>query len=610
MKRRPGRKGFTLIEVLVVLGILVILFGMLFAPMIASLDMVTIGQSKVAMQNAARSALEEMRREIGNAMYIYPTPGLILKGADGLLGTSDDVRLPNYSQIVFVSAQRTDTGAIAQPLSPRVDSAGNIVATRLRPALLDESREYDSSNTFVLVREEGYYTRHEDADAVWWDFTNVGGATNPVRNLLTPRGSYDIPVTRSICTASGCSDRVHTGYVTECPNCGSSDLIYIHDNVQFRPERIVGEVLQPAAHHTIYQARHAAWSGLHNRGDVELNDLYPQSATDLPMHLGASELDPRIVLVNPTDMSVVRDSYENVDNSNTILTWNSDRGVIQIGATTGRWVNVPAPMASIVPGEYYPIQIQHERPDQTVVSSVDSYDKDGSLSASRQWDLVPIYPSLGPLTCTDCGGVFDPTVYSPGDPCPNPGCSGTLVSTAQVGDPAMPIAYRIDPTMAGANAPAKIVPESVHVVVWGRDTVGRMYQTAYTETTTIDQAQIGEEQYAVVSSDHGQRAEVRFNELQPPSPRMLTRAGIAVQDFGIYIQYYYRRNYDPAAPENDYIVKVDYSTQEIINLSLALQRYVTPVADPSNPDALIIPPDASPDRVALQDQVQVRNLSR
>lgn len=605
---RRRRGGFTLIEVLVVLAILVILFAMLFAPMIASLDMVSAGQSKVTMQNAVRNALREMRREIANAMYIYPVPGLALKGADGLLGTEDDERIANPSEIVFVGPARTATGELIEPLAPRTDSLGRIVATRLRAALLDDTRPYGRNNPFVLVREEGYYIRHEDAEKVWWEFTNTG-ATTPVRNLLTPRGGYDIPVNQSICLATGCTGRVHQGYITECPDCGGSEIAYVHDNLQFFPERITGETVQPTANYTLFQARYGSWAGFHNRGNIELNDLLPASASNPLMVLGASELDPRILIYNPTDWSVVRDSWQNSDASNTILTWDSNRGVIQVGATTGRWVNVTDPNTTPTPGEYYPLDIQNERPDQPA-TSFDRYNDDGTLTGARVWDLVPIYPTLGVLICTGCGATYDPTQYTVGQACPDPSCGGTLVSTAQPGDPAMPIAYRIDPTMAGAYQPAKVVPGSVRVVVWGTDTLGNIYQTAYSETSNTNQAEIGPEQFAVVLSDFGQRAEVRFNELSPPSPRMLTDAGLTVQSFGVYIQYYYRRNYDPTAPDNDYVLKVDYSTQEIINLRLALQRYIELEADPGNPDARIIPPDASPDRVSLEDQVQVRNLGR
>ncbi len=616
MRGQRSRAGFTLVEVLVVLAILVILFAMLFAPMIASLDMVSAGQSKVTMQTAARNALNEIRREVSNAMYIYPVPGLILKGADGLLGTPDDVSIPNPSEIVFVGPARTTTGELVEPLAPRSDATGRIIATRIRVSLADEAAVYGRNNPFVLVREEGYYDRMEDASSVWWEFTNVSAA-DPVRNVLSPRMGYDLPASRTVCTAPGCADRVHEGYLTECPTCAGSDLLYIHDNLQFLPERISGETLQAMANNTLFQSRHGAWAGFYNRGTFELNDLVPSSPGKELMTLGASELDPRIVMLNPSDWSVVRDSWATTDNSNTILTWDSDRGVIQVGATTGRWVSVTNPNDlnasgdgdSLDPGEYYTLNIQNERPDQAA-ATIDVYDDSGALAAVRAWDIVPIYPATGVLKCSGCGSTWDPASYNVGDPCPSGGAAcGVLVSSAQAGDPAMPIAYRIDPTMGGAWAPAKIVPGSVRVVVWAVDTNGRIYQTAYSETTNTVQSEIGREQFSVVLSDFGQRAEVRFNELNPPGPTMLTSAGITLADFGVYIQYYYRRNYDPTAPDSDYVIRVDYSTQEIINLRLALQRYIEPEADPANPDALILPPGSSPDRVALEDQVEVRNLN-
>jgi len=617
-RRTPrGRAGFTLIEVLVVLAILVILFALLFAPMIASLDMVTLAQSRVTMQNAVRTAMEDMRREISNAMYIYPTPGLVLKGADTLLGTVDDVRIPNYSEIVFVTPGRAPTGELLEPLQPRTDGLGNIIATRLRAALLDETQPYSEANPFVLVREEGTYTRNEDATRVWWDFVNIGGLTSPIRNLLTPRTNFDFPVSRTICAECGA---VVEGYTEVCPSgCAGGEFIYMHDNLQFRPERISGEVLQASAHNTVYQARHAAWAGLYNPGTIELNDL---DGAGTLAQLGGSELDPRIVVINPTDMSIPRDTWTGTDTSNMVMVYNSDRGAVQVGATTGRWIAAADPLAAVVPGEYYAIDIVDGRPDLGPSGPTDSYDEDGAISAVRQWDLVPIYPSLGPLTCSDCGGSYDPTVYSPGDSCPNPSCSGVLVSTAQPGDPAMPIAYRIDATRAGADPAAKIVPQSVRVVVWARDSVGRPYQAVYSETMATDQSEIGDRQFAVVYSDYDQRAEVRFNELAPPGPRLFDRNGDFVVDasdfpggatlssFGIYIQYYFRRNYDPTAPQNDYIIKADYSTDQVLNLDLALQRYYEPEPHPSNPDALIIPLDATPDHVSAQGQANVRNLGR
>lgn len=598
------------------LAILVILFAMLFAPMIASLDMVTVGQAKVTMQTSARNALNEMRREISNALYIYPVAGVSYLGSDGIRGTLAPVSpydgvdgewfVPKYSEIAFISPA-TANGSIVEPLAPRT-RAGEVIVTVLTVELQNPDEEYSRTNPFVLVRKDGvgYQERMNAAGTVsWWDF---GPDDEPLRNVLSPRGSFDIPATRSICTECG---EVVEGYIEVCPADCLGEIIHVHDNVRFTPERVVAETLQPNDTHTLYHARHNAWAGFHNVGNVELN--YYNGGF---LQLGASELDPRIVMLNPAsgNREIIRDSWEppatvHPRGAEMMTTWNSDRGVVQVGASTGRWVNVPDPNASIVPGQYYPLQVQHERPDMVVANGLDDYDQNGNLtSAPRQWDLVPVYPTLGMLVCPVCGSTWSPTQYSVGDPCPDPACPGNLVSTAPPGSPAMPIAYRLDATLAGTLGRAKIVPGSVRVVLWGTAN-GQVYQTAYSETLNTNQAEIGREQFAVVFSDHGQRAEVRFSELDPPSPRMLTDAGITMDDFGVYIQYYYRRNYDPAAPEEDFVIRADYSTQEIMNLRLVLQRYIEPEEDELT-GGRVLPDDVFVDRVSLEDQVRVRNLSQ
>ncbi|MFW5866585.1 MAG: type II secretion system protein [Armatimonadota bacterium] len=631
---RQGRSGFTLVEVLVVLAILIILFAMLFAPMIASLDMVTVGQARVTMQTSTRNALTEMRREISNAIRVYPVPGVTDLGGDAVLGTTDgEAFTPNYSKIAFVGPEFAN-GSVVEPLAPRIGEnpitgEDDVVETVITVELLDPAEDYSRGNPFVLVRKEGA-TYQEWTNEVWdgagevtfWDFHPD---ENVVRNVLSPRGSYDIPVSRTICRA--CGD-TWEGYFAgpECPSCGAtagdqndsyvattepfSLFEYVHDNVAFKPERVVNETLEPSGNHTLYHADYKAWAGFPNRGDVEMNALNGGF-----MQLGASELDPRIAMINPRTQDVVRSTWEDSSlisstsrGSNVVATWNSDRGVVQVGASTGRWVNVPAPNTSITPGQYYPLQVQHERPDVSITQPIDEYDLNGDLQDPRDWDLIPVYPTLGMLLCPSCGTTHDPALHNVGDPCPD-GCAGTLVSTAQPGDPAMPIAYRIDVTAAGQYQPAKIVPGSVRVVVWGTDANGRVYQTAYSETANIKQSEIGPQQFALVLTDFNQRAEVRFSELNPPSPRMLTDAGITIEDFGIYIQYYYRRNYDTSAPDEDFVIRADYSTREIMNLQLALQRYIEPQVNETT-GVQTIPVDASPDRVALDGQVQVRNLSR
>ncbi|MBP8950929.1 MAG: prepilin-type N-terminal cleavage/methylation domain-containing protein, partial [Armatimonadetes bacterium] len=63
MRIAGGRcTGFTLIEVMVALAIMVILFALLFAPMIAGLEWVSSGRANVGMQDACRYAMEQIRR--------------------------------------------------------------------------------------------------------------------------------------------------------------------------------------------------------------------------------------------------------------------------------------------------------------------------------------------------------------------------------------------------------------------------------------------------------------------------------------------------------------------------------------------------------------------
>jgi prepilin-type N-terminal cleavage/methylation domain-containing protein len=554
------RSGFTLIEVLVVLSILVILFSLLFAPIIASLDMVTLGHSRVQMQDAARTAMEQMRREISNAMYVFPTPIIRLPGADGTLNTGDDRRIPDYSEIVFVAPAR-DGGRVVDPPAPRTDGAGNILAVRFRASLLDEAQAYSDSNPFVLVREEGNYTWN--ATTGMYDFAIAGGAT-PARTLLTPRASYDIPVTTSVCKTCG---TMVAGYLETCTSCGGTDIAYLHGNMQFRPERVTGELLQAANDATLYQARHGAWDGFDNAGNILLRDIVGGGS---PATLGFCELDPRIVIYRSTDMYVRRDSYSAADYSNIYLTWNSEAGAIQVGAVTPSRVQVTNPNAAIAGGSYY-----------TLDCAGDAYDATGARAGAQASDLVPVYP----------------------------------VSTMD-GDPAMPVAYIIDPTMGGNEPHARILSGSVQVRVVAQDAGGQRYQTAYTETNNTNQAEIGRRQFAVVLSDYDQRGEVRFNELTPPSPRLFDgndpnwTPDITLSSFDVYIRYYFRRNYDASQPDNDDIIKVDYSTRRVMNLGLTLQRYFEPEPDPDNSAVLIIPADATPDRVSVQDQAQVRNLGR
>ncbi|MCK4323906.1 MAG: prepilin-type N-terminal cleavage/methylation domain-containing protein, partial [Armatimonadetes bacterium] len=59
--------GFTLIEVLVVMAIMVILFGMLFVPISTSIDMAREGQARTQMQQHLQMAMQRINRGLATA---------------------------------------------------------------------------------------------------------------------------------------------------------------------------------------------------------------------------------------------------------------------------------------------------------------------------------------------------------------------------------------------------------------------------------------------------------------------------------------------------------------------------------------------------------------
>lgn len=64
-------EGFTLIELLVVMAISVILMGLVLGPVVQSFNLTRRAQAMVDAQDAARSAMTMISRELGQAMYVW-----------------------------------------------------------------------------------------------------------------------------------------------------------------------------------------------------------------------------------------------------------------------------------------------------------------------------------------------------------------------------------------------------------------------------------------------------------------------------------------------------------------------------------------------------------
>jgi prepilin-type N-terminal cleavage/methylation domain-containing protein len=569
---RTTRSGFTLVEVLVVLAILVILFGLLFAPMMAGMDMATQGRIQARLQDTARAAAEQMRREIVNAMYVYPPPAY-------LVGTA---MVTDYSEIVFVPSDTDASGEVVTPRRPRTwtnPSGGaseyEVVRYFVKPPDTSGGATYDENNPFVLMRQEGLY-RWEATQGryVFGSVDSSDGLFYAGRalseNSMTPREDYDIPATTTVCLDDG---TMHVGYVAECPSDGSTNLVYLHDDVKFQPERIMGEALAAQEHNTVYQARHGQWMGTPNNGTVRL----PTAA--LPT--SASELQPRLIVSRWNGANgyttVALDSAGTV-RSNIDMRWNSATGAVQVGDWHTVVVHVD-PTTAPAAGQFWPLQVRYGGTGAAPYAG-DSYNGTGTLSGSQTAPLAPVYSNL-------------PT---------------------QWGEPRMPIAYRIEPAYSdGQNVAAKVVPGSVRVAVVATaqppaPAPAEYRRALYTFVEERQPTELGPFEFSTLLPRGGLEAVVQFSRYEPPSADQF---GTALTAFDIYLSYYYRRNFDNTAPDyRDDVIYADYSTGEIINIMLIPQRYVELVPYREGVDNLVVPPDLPAGGVEVRTQAVLLNARR
>ncbi len=333
-----ARRGFTLAEVLVVMAIMVVLFGMLFVPISSSIDMARAGQSRVQMQQQLQMAMQRINRGLANATRIY-LPEYIPIAHDP--GASDDTYLINYSNITFQPSADPGQPAVRYAVMTQEYSieliAGDYYCIPQPP---------DTDNPWILYRMEGEMLTVGGSkmfgaagDANGDGVVDAGDATRDIngdgsidvndihitgywssRNALTPARNADIPVTRTICLDSdgyllaplaGGTDWAE-GYVApgDLDGNGTNDiadvfgadgvkLVYIHDGVTFGPLRVANERLD-----TTFRAEYGYWLGLQNPALIG-----PYSVGDAiwgpvgPMLINSSELRPRIVVRREVDGS-------------------------------------------------------------------------------------------------------------------------------------------------------------------------------------------------------------------------------------------------------------------------------------------------------------------
>jgi prepilin-type N-terminal cleavage/methylation domain-containing protein len=558
--RRRSARGFTLVEVLVVMAIMVIVFGLLFAPMITGLSLVSRGRRHVALQDAVRLALEQVKRDLADAVYVFDPDRYPVVSIDGSAATTT---LIDYSTVTVAPASRDANGNLVTPVGPALVDGGGFKAIRFTVHKVDPAAALSSYNPFVLFRQEG---------AVVWNGVNwVWSGTVDAENALTPRADCDLAPTVSECSACG---NAWNGYAAKCLNaaCANYDsaatMHYITDAAQFVPERITGEVLASAASGSIYKAKWGGWLGTQNNDTT----MYPGGALPLA---DAGELEPRITVYRllATGLTAYLDTFSGTSLDPQLqMRWRSGCGEVRFGD----WHSNGA-IYAMAPVEG-PVTVGIG-PSPTP----DVYDSAGSLTGKTNYenDIYPVYPP-GPPPADDLSA------------------------------PVIPVSFVIDPSRHGAVRAAKILPDTVSVRLIIYPAGGTPYYQPLQQVFTYDQDKIGPLQFCALPSPDGRTLQVRFSRNDPPGPDRYGGAA-ALMAFGIEIGYYSRCNFSPSPPgtvgvvDPDDLVYVDYSTRYILNVALTLASYVDLEPSPANSSVFNLPTDARVHAVQGRDQVVVRN---
>jgi prepilin-type N-terminal cleavage/methylation domain-containing protein len=274
MRCARGRAdGFTLVEILVVLAILVILFSLLIVPLISGLDMASRGRSALKLQDAARAALERIRADLQDAVYVCPTEMLPDPSNPGEFW-------PNASQVVFVPPERDASDQVVEPLrhalidqracDPALPSAmvQRAICIGVRPTFgidpAQPDKGYNENNPFVLYRMQGMYAPdpaifEPGFDPTTWrpGFRELAGSG---REALTPRQGFDILPARWICMSDSA-----TG--TEYPTRGLDPVHYwanlacVFKGFEVKAKRVPAEELQADSSALVYRASTGLWDG-------------------------------------------------------------------------------------------------------------------------------------------------------------------------------------------------------------------------------------------------------------------------------------------------------------------------------------------------------------
>ena len=187
LRRSSRRQGFTLIEILIAVGLFLVLLAVILVPLNQAFKVFNVGRSSIALQSAADNTVKTIAAELRGAVVVFPNedlPGVTdraphqmktpaLSGQslppffqNGGATCAEARRVGNPARIDFILPARAADGSIASPVKPQ-KSVITYFARRL-----DKTATFDIySNPVVIYRAQ---TLYEDATGATVTKMNTG----------------------------------------------------------------------------------------------------------------------------------------------------------------------------------------------------------------------------------------------------------------------------------------------------------------------------------------------------------------------------------------------------------------------------------------------------
>jgi prepilin-type N-terminal cleavage/methylation domain-containing protein len=164
VRTRSKRGGFTLVEILVALAVMVVMLSIILVPINMGLSVFHIGKARSEVQQANQLVLNQLTAELKRAVHVFPNeemPGITSKVPYSLVpavaespyyDNTTSTRADNTARLDFL-LPATNGGTILTP-----PQAGNYIVTYYARRL-DDTKAYDIfSNPVVLWRAQYPYS--------------------------------------------------------------------------------------------------------------------------------------------------------------------------------------------------------------------------------------------------------------------------------------------------------------------------------------------------------------------------------------------------------------------------------------------------------------------